>query len=708
MANSIIQSIKTIAKSLVDNAGYDKTRGGMIVGVNDVTNTYSVKIDGITYNNVKTVDDATYNLGDMVKVIIPCNQATQMYISASIFSDSSLGNRVTNALTLAGEAEQLGLDNVIEIGRVEEIAESKNKTFRQPSEPTSGMDKGDIWIDTDDGNKMYIWDGTQWAFSGGGDGQDGLNNATILLYQRGATAPSKPTADLTYTFATASLSPTSALNGWTQTIPVIDGNPCWVIAATATATTSTDVIAMDEWTSQIKFVEDGRTGATGATGADGATGATGATGSTGRTGATGATGADGATGATGATGSTGRTGATGATGADGADGLNQATIFLYSRTTSTKPSSSVTYTFSTGALSSIPTGWSRIVPATDGNPCYVTTAVAIGYGATATISSNAWSTPTKLVEDGATGATGADGATGATGATGAIGATGATGSTGATGATGADGQNGKMLYGTCSTAADTTAKVVVCSEATSLYAGLTITVKFSTANTVLAPTLNVNSLGAKAIWVDNLVTSTSNCLFWNTNALITFTYDGTQWVVVDQPTSYYVACSTAATTATKVATVANSVVRKGTRVTITFTYAHNSASNASLYITGTSTNANRAIYINNTFVNNTNGNSWSAGESVTFIFNGQYWYAAIEPKGDVEISIETISYPNQTATLKAILFVNGKVVTPTSYQWSYGDTPTTISGATSQTLSITSTSAGGLGLNAKYNCAVTW
>lgn len=263
MANSIIQSIKTIAKSLVDNAGYDKTRGGMIVGVNDVTNTYSVKIDGITYNNVKAMDDATYNLGDMVKVVIPCNQATQMYISASIFSDSSLGNRVTNALTLADAAEQLGLDNVVEIERVEGIAESKNKTFRQASEPESGMDKGDIWVDTDDGNKMYIWDGTQWEFSGGGDGQDGLNNATILLYKRGATAPSKPIAEVTYTFADASLSPTSALNGWTQNIPTIDGNPCWVIAATASATTATDAIGVAEWSTQTKFVEDGAQGATG-------------------------------------------------------------------------------------------------------------------------------------------------------------------------------------------------------------------------------------------------------------------------------------------------------------------------------------------------------------------------------------------------------------------------------------------------------------
>ena len=435
MANQIIQSIKTIAQSLVNDAGYDKTRGGLIVGVNQITNTYSVKIDGITYPTVRAVDGATYNIGDIVKVVIPCNQATQMYISSSVLSDNSLGNQIANATTLAGDAKQLGLDNQVEIQEVSEVANSKNKTFRQSTEPTSGMSNGDIWIDTDDGNKMYIYDGTQWVFSGA---------------------------------------------------------------------------------------------------------------------------------------------------------------------------------------------------------------------------------------------------------------------------------DGKTLYGTCDTAAGTTTKSVVCRDATSLYVGLTITVKFSTANTALSPSLNVNGLGAKHIWVEDAITSTSNCLFWNTNALIMFTYDGTQWLVVDQPTSYYVFCDTEADTAAKVATVANSVVRNGTRVTVTFTYAHNSASNATLYITGTSINANRTVYVNGTVVNNTNGNSWSAGESVTFVFNGQYWYAAVEPKGTVEISIQTISYPNQTATLKAILFVNGKVVTPTSYQWSYGDAPTAISDATSQTINITAATAGGLGLKAKYNCAVTW
>ena len=429
MANQIIQSIKTIAQSLVDNAGYDKTRGGLIVGVNKITNTYSVKVDGITYPTVRAVDDATYNIGDVVKVVIPCNQATQMYISSSVLSDNSLGNKIANATTLAEDAKQLGLDNQVEIKDVSDVANSKTKTFRQDTAPTTGVSSGDIWIDTSDNNTLYVYDGTQWVFSGGGNGQDGLNNATILLYKRGATAPDKPTAEVTYTFADASLSPTSALNGWTQAIPEIDGNPCWVIAATASATTATDTIGVSEWSTQIKFVEDGVQGATGATGNAGTSsytyirysvnangnpmvttptdatlyiGVYTGTSSTAPTSYTsytwsryaGQNGQDGATGATGATGTTGATGST---------GLNQATIFLYSRTTSTKPSSPTTYTFASGVLSPIPSNWSRSVPENDGNPCYVTTATAIGYSSDATITSDAWSDTTVLVENGVEG-----------------------------------------------------------------------------------------------------------------------------------------------------------------------------------------------------------------------------------------------------------------------------------------------------------------
>lgn len=272
MANSIIKSIKTIAQSLVDNAGYDKTRGGQIVGVNNITKTYSVKIDGITYPNVRSVDDSTYNIADLVKVVIPCNQATQMYIASSILSDNSLGNKIANATSIAEDAQQLGEGNQQEIADVKKIAESKNKIFRTPDKPTSGMDSGDMWIDTDDGNKLYIWDGNEWVFSGGGDGQNGFSNAAVLLYKRGETAPDMPTGNVTYTFATMAITPISALNGWSQNVPATDGNPCWLIAATATSNTESDTIEASEWTPAIKYVEDGATGATGDTGATGATG----------------------------------------------------------------------------------------------------------------------------------------------------------------------------------------------------------------------------------------------------------------------------------------------------------------------------------------------------------------------------------------------------------------------------------------------------
>ena len=78
------------------------------------------------------------------------------------------------------------------------------------------------------------------------------------------------------------------------------------------------------------------------------------------------------------------------------------------------------------------------------------------------------------------------------------------------------------------------------------------------------------------------------------------------------------------------------------------------------------------------------------------------------PEGIVEISIEAISYLNQTATLRAVLFVDGVVTTATGYQWSYGTDLVEIADETSQTIDITAASADGLGLKARYNCAVTW
>lgn len=218
-----------------------------------------------------------------------------------------------------------------------------------------------------------------WSLIKGADGIDGLNQATILLYQRRSTKPSKPSVQTTYTFATKTLS--GSISPWSTEIPDADGNPCWVTAATASSNEATDTIVAIEWSDVTKLVEDGSTGAA---------------------------------------------------------GLNQATIYLYARSATSSasvknelliaecsifgevaellgdvdgevfdlatpviatPTQQLTYEFATGALTGDLGGWSRTIPDGDG-VVWVISAVAISNDDTDTISPSEWSEAAKLAEDG--------------------------------------------------------------------------------------------------------------------------------------------------------------------------------------------------------------------------------------------------------------------------------------------------------------------
>ena len=90
-------------------------------------------------------------------------------------------------------------------------------------------------------------------------------------------------------------------------------------------------------------------------------------------------------------------------------------------------------------------------------------------------------------------------------------------------------------YGECSTAAATAAKVVtVTSNSFNLYSGVTVRIKFDYTNTASAPTLNVNNTGAKNIvkWGTTAV-GTSTSTSWTAGSIVSFTYDGTSWVMND-------------------------------------------------------------------------------------------------------------------------------------------------------------------------------
>lgn len=189
------------------------------------------------------------------------------------------------------------------------------------------------------------------------------------------------------------------------------------------------------------------------------------------------------------------------------------------------------------------------------------------------------------------------------------------------------------FYGTSSTTASTTAKVVSCADWT-LTAGNIIGILFSTANTASAPTLNINSTGAIGIRIGNSApVSTTNVLKWSANTIVYFMYDGTYYRYinavsagsVEQPrgaNTWYGTCGTTASTTAKVSTINNYVLTKGSVIYLTCTTA-NTADAPTLNINSTGA---KAIYYNNAVTASSNKLTWDAGETLTFVYTGSYYY----------------------------------------------------------------------------------
>ncbi len=90
------------------------------------------------------------------------------------------------------------------------------------------------------------------------------------------------------------------------------------------------------------------------------------------------------------------------------------------------------------------------------------------------------------------------------------------------------------LYGVCTTPGSTAAKIVSLSAFDALMEGVSIAVKFSQANTVANPTLNVNGTGDIPIYVyGSTKPGTTAATSWASNSIVTFTYDGTNWCMND-------------------------------------------------------------------------------------------------------------------------------------------------------------------------------
>ncbi len=98
---------------------------------------------------------------------------------------------------------------------------------------------------------------------------------------------------------------------------------------------------------------------------------------------------------------------------------------------------------------------------------------------------------------------------------------------------------GSMLYGTCETAAGTAAKVVNDNNLTTatfdnnnLAVGVTIHIKFTNSNTASNATLKIGNADAKSIMrygTNALGTTVQQS--WVAGSVVSFTYDGTNWVM---------------------------------------------------------------------------------------------------------------------------------------------------------------------------------
>jgi hypothetical protein len=156
---------KSIGKVVVDvekrMRRVEKRPGARRLKNNIVTNekigfravrTKSIAEDAVTANEaefgVNVVSDTDPDIvKDGTTVTDPDTGSTKVYSE-----DLSSFVTVTDATATAAASDAY------------DLADSKNTVYRQTSEPTGGTYKiNDVWIDTDDGNKLYVWNGTAWV-----------------------------------------------------------------------------------------------------------------------------------------------------------------------------------------------------------------------------------------------------------------------------------------------------------------------------------------------------------------------------------------------------------------------------------------------------------------------------------------------------------------------------------------------------------------
>lgn len=207
-------------------------------------------------------------------------------------------------------------------------------------------------------------------------------------------------------------------------------------------------------------------------------------------------------------------------------------------------------------------------------------------------------------------------------------------------------------YGTCSTTASTSEKAVTCSGYT-LNAGNIIGVLFGTDNTAAAPTLNINSTGAKTVFIGNSqANSTTNTFTWSAGTMIYFMYDGTYYKYITSiadggkvqafgANTWYGICSTTASTQEKAINCTNYVLTQGSLISI-YSTSSNTYTSAKITLNVNSTGA-KDVYYKGYATSSSNTLLWDAGDVLTFMYDGTYYRFVSRSTNTAPLTIRTWS-----------------------------------------------------------------
>ena len=165
----------------VEVAGVD---GKISTAISDVTDSLSIVItNGDTnveskwgYNSNIVLGGTTYSsgFGLATNVNSPGNGiptgSSEFWINASklkFTNTNKTGSKAPFTIDATGTVPEITFNGKVSFSNVNDVPVI-NKTYVQPTQPSSGMNNGDIWINTSDNNALYSYNGSTWNKSQNG------------------------------------------------------------------------------------------------------------------------------------------------------------------------------------------------------------------------------------------------------------------------------------------------------------------------------------------------------------------------------------------------------------------------------------------------------------------------------------------------------------------------------------------------------------